>query len=135
VTPTRRRVLSWGALGVGLALSGCGGDDPPPGLYASRAQVIHQRGDDRLDYPGDLGVRVTVENTSSDRQQGFLETTLERFDRSGGTPAVVDAWSAGRNVELSRGATRSHFFVFEDVFEDGDTVEQFRARATVRGPA
>jgi hypothetical protein len=129
VTPTRRRVLGWLGLGLGCGLAGCGGDDdPPPGLYATDAQVVYRRDDDRFDYPTDVGVRVTVENTSPDRQGATLRTTLDRLGQAGGTPAVVDSWMKTRDISLSRGATRPYFFVFQGAGSDGGP---FEARAVL----
>jgi hypothetical protein len=122
-------VLGWLAAGAGCGLAGCGGDDPPPGLYATRAHVVYHRGDDRFGYPEDVGVRVTVENTASDRLQGRLRTTLERLG-SGTTPAVVDTWHDERDLSLSRGSSRACFVVFEGAGRPGADADAYRARAT-----
>ncbi len=121
---------------VGLAfcgvLAGCSDDDEPgPGLYASNAQVIHRRGDDRLDYPEDVLVRVTVENTTPDRQEATLRTTLEHLDESGETPAVVDSWTDERDISISRGTSRPYFVLFEAVLGTDGADAALRARATM----
>ncbi len=111
---TRRQVL--GAVGTGLAvpLAGCGGgEDPEPGLHAINALVIHRQGDDWYDYPEDVGVRVTVENTDVDRHRGTVVTTLRRTDGE-------DEWTREREVELSGGTTRGLRVVFESVAESGE---------------
>ncbi|MEF8781745.1 MAG: hypothetical protein V5A39_02085 [Haloarculaceae archaeon] len=112
--PTRRRVLGAAGLLLGGGLAGCGGDDPPPGLYATDTQVVYRPEDDRFDYPEDVGVRVTVENTSPNRQDATLRTTLE-YVTSGGTPAVVDSWTREWDISMSRGSSRAYFVVFEGV--------------------
>lgn len=131
MTATRRYLLGWVGVALGLAGAGCGGDDPPPGLYASRTQLVYQPGDDRYRYPEDIGVRVTVENTSSQRREGVLETTLEELDDSEGTPAAVESWSREQSVSMSGGTTRGFFHVFEAVVGDGQDEDSFRARASV----
>ncbi len=130
---TRRRqvVCSVGLVLCG-AVAGCGDDDGPgPGLYASNAQVIHRRGDDRLDYPGDVLVRVTVENTTPDRQDATLRTTLEHTDEGGGTPAVVDSWTDERDISISRGSSRPYFVLFEGVLGADGADAALRARASM----
>jgi hypothetical protein len=114
--------------GLGVGLAGCGGEDPPPGIYASNAQVVYRRDDERFDYPGDVGVRVSVENTASSRQTGRLETTLERIADDGTTPAVLETWREVREVSLSRGTSRAVFVVFEGAGEEGS---DYRARASL----
>jgi hypothetical protein len=105
-----------GTAGFVLAgvLAGCGGDDPPPGLYATNTQVVYRPGDDRFDYPEDVGVRVTVENTSPDRQDATLRTVLE-YLAADGTPSVVDSWRKEQKISLSRGSTQAYFVVFAGV--------------------
>jgi hypothetical protein len=121
-------VLRWVGTGGGVALAGCGSEDPAPGIYASNAQVVYRRGDDRFDYPDDVGVRVTVENTASDRMGGRLVTTLERLgDRAdGATPAAVQTWRDEREISLSRGTSRAVFVVFEGAGSEGS---RYRAGA------
>lgn len=137
-----------------MATAGCLGEDSQVGLYATNAQAVYRPGDSRFDYPEDVGVRVTVENTSPDRRGGELVVTLESIDPgTGGTPTVRNSWQRRQDVSLGRGATRLDFFVFEGVAQaeagggdgagerdqngDGgdenvDSVEErFRARATI----
>lgn len=128
----RRRVVCTAGLVLSGIVAGCSDedDDPGPGLYASNAQVIHRRGDDRLDYPVDVLVRVTVENTTPDRQNGLLETTLERLETPGGTPTVLDSWTDTRQISISRGTSRPYFVLFEDILDADSTDPALRARAT-----
>jgi hypothetical protein len=126
----RRRAIRAVGLALSGILAGCGGDDGPgPGLYASNAQVIHRRGDDRLDYPEDVLVRVTVENTTPDRQNATLRTTLEQLDESGETPAVRGSWTDEREISISRGTSRPYFVLFGDVLGANSTDPGLRARA------
>lgn len=127
----RRRVVRSVGLAFCGVLAGCSDDDPGPGLYASNAQVIHRRGDDRLDYPEDVLVRVTVENTTPDRQDATLRTTLEHLDESGETPAVVDSWTDERDISISRGTSRPYFVLFEAVLGPDGADAALRARATM----
>jgi hypothetical protein len=130
VTATsRRRLLGWVGLGLAGGVAGCGDDDPGPGLYASNTQILHRPGDDRFDYPEDVAVRVTVENTTSDRQTETLRTVLERLDDSEATPTVVDSWVDRRQLSISRGTSRATVVVFERVLGETDEEVTLRARA------
>jgi len=129
--PSRRELLcSFGPLAA--AVAGCSDDDEPgPGLYASNAQVIHRAGDDRLDYPEDVLVRVTVENTTPDRQSGTLQTRLERLEDTGGTPAVAQFWTKERDINITRGTSRPYFVLFEQVLGEDEEEPSLRARADI----
>jgi hypothetical protein len=140
VVTGRRRILGWIGLALTAPIAGCGDDDEPgPGLYAPNAQIIYRPGDDRFDYPEDVLVRVSVENTTSDRQSGTLRTTLERLDESGTdegtqeaeTPTVVDSWTREQSFSISRGTSRAFFVVFEDVLDEAVDTDTLRARATI----
>jgi hypothetical protein len=128
---SRRRLLGWAGLGLAGGVAGCGDDDddPGPGLYASNAQVLHRPGDDRFDYPEDVAVRVTVENTTSDRQTKTLRTVLERLDDAETTPTVADSWVDRRQLSISRGTSRAKVVVFERVLGETDEEVTLRARA------
>jgi len=127
----RRQIIRSVGLAVPGVLAGCSDDEPGPGLYASNAQVIHRQGDDRLDYPEDVLVRVTVENTTPDRQDATLRTTLEHLDGSADTPAVVGSWTDERDISISRGTSRPYFVRFEGVLGADGTDASLRARATI----
>ncbi len=129
--PSRRELLcSVGLVAAGIA--GCSDDDEPgPGLYASNAQVIHRAGDDRLDYPEDVLVRVTVENTTPDRQEGTLRTRLERLEEDGETAAVADSWTKERDINITRGTSRPYFELFETVLGEDEEDPSLRARADI----
>lgn len=127
---SRRRVLCWAGLALCGSLAGCGSDDDPgPGLYATNAQVVYRSGDNRFDYPTDVGVRVAVENTTSNRQNGTLRTTLEYVDDATATPTVLDSWTDEREVTISRGTSRAVFVVFQELFEDPVATDELRASA------
>lgn len=128
----RRRVVCSVALALCGGLAGCSdGDEPGPGLYASNAQVIHRQGDDRLDYPEDVLVRVTVENTTPDRQDATLQTTLEHLDERGESPGIVDSWVDEQDISISRGTSRPYFVLFEDVLGVDGADAALRAGASM----
>ena len=131
---SRRRVLGWFGLAVAGGTAGCGDDDDPgPGLYAPNTQIIHRAGDDRFDYPEDVAVRVSVENTTSDRQEAILRTTLEYAGADDETPAVVESWTDERDISIPRGTSRQFLIVFEGVFREGYDEDGLRARAEIVG--
>jgi len=121
----RRRLLSLAGTALGTALAGCGGDVETE-FVVSRAQIVHQnrRG---MQHPEDVGVRASVENTTPTRQEGTVVVSLERTD--GGE--VLESWTERRDVSVSRGTSVRVFFVFESVFEPGDEIDGFRARANI----
>ena len=121
---TRRRVL--GAVGVSLSLTlaGCGeGEDEEPGLHAINTLVLHRRGDAWYDYPEDVGVRVTIENTDVDRHTGVVSVTLRSVAGDG-------QWTQEREIDLAGGTSVSLTVAFEDVADSGD--QEFDATADVR---
>jgi len=129
---SRRRILGWIGVALSGTVAGCSDDDDPgPGLYAPNTQIIHRAGDDRFDYPEDVAVRVSVENTTSDRQEATLRTTLEYVEPADGTPAVVESWTDERDISMTRGASRQFLIVFEDVFREGYDEDGLRARAEI----
>lgn len=120
----RRRVLAGLGAGALGALAGCvGGEDPEPGLHVASAIVHRQQGDHRYDFPEDAGVRVNVENTSSDTQTGTVRVRL--------VPARSDAdgWTKEREITVGGALPRRVFFVFEDVAESSE--DEFDLTATI----
>jgi hypothetical protein len=101
---SRRALLS--AVATATALAGCSDEDEePPGLVAIDVLLLYREGDGWYDYPGEVGVQVTVENTDVDRHRKPLVVTLER-------PADSATWTKRREVELPGGTTRGYRFRF-----------------------
>jgi len=117
---SRRAVLAATTGALAASLAGCTEEGS---FHASNAVVIHREGDDWYDYPEDVGVRATVENTTPNRQSGVLEVTLRRTDGDG-------EWTRERDVDIGRGSTTSLNVVFEDVADSSDA--GFEASATIR---
>jgi hypothetical protein len=116
-----RRALLVGVAGA-TALAGCSDDDDEePGLYAIDVLTLYRDGDGWYDYPGEVGVQVTVENTDVDRHRETLVVTLSRT-------ASADTWTRRRDVELPGGTTRGYRFRFS-VSDPGDG--SFTAEARV----
>lgn len=117
-----RRALLVGV--AATALAGCSSDDEAePGLVAVDVLTLHRDGDGWYDYPGEVGVQVTVENTDVDRHREPLVVTLERTDDTA-------TWTQRREVELPGGTTRSYRFRFP-VSGPGDG--SFTAEARIDG--
>jgi hypothetical protein len=121
---TRRRLLRTVGVSLSLALAGCSEDaDEEPGLHAINTLVLHRRGDAWYDYPEDVGVRVTIENTDVDRHQGVVTVTLRSATGEG-------EWTRERDIDLAGGTSVSLTIAFADVAESGDA--EFEATAAVR---
>jgi hypothetical protein len=98
-----RRALLLGVAGA-TALAGCSDeDDEAPGLHAIDVLVLYREGDGWYDYPGEVGVQVTVENTDVARHAGTLVVTVRPADGS-------DSWTRRREIELPGGTTRGYRF-------------------------
>jgi len=117
---SRRAVLAATTGALAASLAGCTEEGS---FHASNAVVIHREGDDWYDYPEDVGVRATVENTTPNRQSGVLAVTLRRTDGDG-------EWTRERTVDIGRGSTTSLNVAFEDVADSPDA--EFEASATIR---
>ncbi len=116
-----RRALLFGVAGA-TALAGCSDeDDEEPGLYAIDVLTLYRDGDGWYDYPEEVGVQVTVENTDVDRHRGTLVATL--FRASG-----AETGTQRQEVELPGGTTRGYRFQFT-VSDSGD--ESFTAEAHI----
>jgi hypothetical protein len=115
-----RRALLLGVAGA-TALAGCSDDqeEEDPGLVAIDVLTLYRDGDGWYDYPGEVGVQVTVENTDVDRHRKPLVVTLER-------EADSATWTKRREVELPGGTTRGYRFRFP--VDGGDS---FSAEARV----
>jgi|GEM_PF-2104790 len=116
---SRRSLLASAAGGFAVSLAGCTDEGT---FHASNAVVIHRDGDDWYDYPEDVGVRATVENTTPNRQTGVLVVTLRRTDGDG-------EWAEERAVDIGRGSTITYNVAFEDVADSPDA--EFEASASV----
>jgi hypothetical protein len=110
---SRRAFLVGAGASLATAIAGCSDeDDPEPGLHAVDVLTLYRDGDGWYDYPGQVGVQVTVENTDADRHRGTLVVALSR-------EGTDETRRVERDVELPGGTTRGVRVVF-DVAGDGD---------------
>jgi len=116
---SRRAVLAATTGALAASLAGCTEEGS---FHASNAVVIHREGDDWYDYPEDVGVRATVENTTPNRQSGVLAVTLRQTDGDG-------EWTRERTVDIGRGSTTSLNVAFEDVADSPNA--EFEASARI----
>ncbi len=127
---TRRRFLSGLSAGSAALLAGCS-DDGDAGLVAIKQYVAYGEGVERIDYPHDVDVRVTVENGASEGRSGVLQVDLRRIETGGESRTVTDTWRQEREVSLGRGSTRQYHVVFEDVAERDDPDMEWEASARI----
>lgn len=123
---SRRTLLVAAGTSLASALAGCSdGDEEPPGLVAVDVLTLHRAGDDWYDFPEEVGVQVTVENTDVDTHRGMLVVSLRRADSD------ELEWVQAREVQLPGGTTRGYRVVFDvGANEAGD----FVAEATFESP-
>jgi hypothetical protein len=118
---TRRALLGAGGLALVGGLAGCSDEDEEaPGLYAVDVLALHREGDEFYEFPEEVGVRVTVENTANEFREGTLVVTVRRAD-------AEDAWVQEREVSMGRARSRT----FELAIDVGATeAADFEAEAT-----
>jgi len=121
----RRRLLAVVGTTFAGALAGCG--DVETEFVVSNTQIVHQVGQEGQRYPEDVGVRVAVDNTTPNRQEGTVVVTLEKTDGD----EAVGSWTQREELSVSRGTSVRVVFVFESVFEPGDDIDDFRVRAEI----
>lgn len=127
MVPTRRQFVGLaGAVAAGAA--GC--LDQKAEFLVTDTRIIHQKGQVYYDYPEDISVRVEVDNTTPDRQEGTVVVTLERTDGSA-DPEVLNSWTKRQHISLSRGTNQREPFVFEDVFDSGNDIDNYQSRARI----
>lgn len=131
MTATRRRFLSGLFAGSAALLAGCSDDGGGAGLVAIKQYVAYADGVERIEYPHDVDVRVTVENGASEGRSGVLQVDLRRIETGGGSRTVTDTWRQERKVSLGRGATRQLHVVFEDVAERDDPDKKWEASSRI----
>lgn len=125
---SRRRYLALvcgGFLAGGLA--GC--SDQESEFVVTNTQLVHRDGDDRFDYPDDVLVRVTIENSFAERQEGTLELTL--IHHPGGDDSREETWEKRDQISLPQGTSTIRRYVFEDVFEPGNDIGDYTLEATI----
>jgi len=122
---SRRHFVGLAGLTVGVGLSGCG--DVKTEFLVTNSQLIHQAGDPRFEYPEDIGVRLTLENTSPDQQSAILVVTLAH--EVGGE--LIDSWTKTEETVLGRGSSIREFMVFESAFEPEDTIDNYSIDASL----
>lgn len=116
---SRRRWL--GVLGTTatVGVAGCLGEQEPPAFLVTNTQVagpVNSNG---------IRVLITVENEKPDRQSGTLEVTL-------GYPPSGDSWQQIDEISVSRGTTPRYRYVFEDVYEADNDVQEYVVEAEIR---
>ena len=129
MTQTRRRLLGGLAAVATVGLAGCSDEGRDTGLVAVNTQVLYGAGLPSIDYPRDVGVRVTVENTANEGRSGLLVLELSRVVETDGERTVTGSWRAQRDVDLGRGQTVGEQFVFEEVAERDDPAVTWVAEA------
>lgn len=124
MSPTRRQFVGFaGAAAAGLA--GC--LDAETEFLVTDTLIIHHEGQRYYDYPEDVAVRVEVDNTTPDRQEGTLVVTLERTDGD----EVLNSWTNRQPITLSRGTNQRETLVFEDVFDPDNDIDNYRSGAHI----
>lgn len=118
-------VVCGGLLAGGLA--GCSEQDSE--FLVTNTQLVHRDGDDRFDYPDDVLVRVTVENSFAGRQEGTLELTL--VHRPAGDASRETTWEKRDEISIPQGTSTIRRYVFEDVFEPGNDIDDYTLETTI----
>ena len=121
--PSRRRVLALVGTAATVGLAGCGAEAE---FLVTDIQPIHRAGDDRFDYPEDILYRISIENTGPDRAEGTLEMTLTHDADS-----ETQTWSKQDEVSVSRGTAARKTYVFENVFEEGNDIDNYSLDAEI----
>lgn len=123
--PDRRRFLLLVGTTASVGFAGCA--DHEAEFLVTDMQRVHRSGDDRFEYPEDILYRVSIENTGPEREEGRLELTLVH-DPDGGER---ETWSKTDDISLSRGTSVQKEYIFEDVFEDGNDIEDYSLDAEI----
>lgn len=119
----RRRLLALASASLGFGLAGC--LDHEAEFLVTRVQRVHQPGDRRFDYPEDVLYQVSIENTGPEREAGRLEMTLV-YDPDDGEQ---ETWSRTDDISLGRGSSVLQEYVFENVVDSADDIEDYRLEA------
>ena len=126
MSPGRRQFLGVVGTTALTAVAGC--LDQPTEFLVTDTVIIHVDGYQYFDYPEDISVRVEIDNTTPDRQEGILVATLQRTDGNGD---VLESWTKRQEVSLSRGTNQRETLVYEDVFDTGDDIDNYRMQAHI----
>ena len=123
----RRQVLA--LAGASLGLAAC--VEAEGGVLVTDTQAIHRAGDDRFDYPEDILYRISIENRGPDHQDVQLELRLTYDPPTG----EGQTWPADgprvRELTVPRGTSVREEYVFENVFEDGRSLDSYSLDATL----
>lgn len=119
----RRRLLTLAGATATAVLAGCA--DAEGEFLVTNTQRVHRRGDDRFEYPEDILYRVSIENRGPNREEGRLDLTLVHDPADGGR----ETWSKTDEISLSRGASVQEVYIFENVFEEGNDIEDYSLEA------
>lgn len=126
MSPGRRQFVGFAGTTVLALVAGC--LNQPTEFLVTDTVVIHQEGERHYDYPEDVSVRIGIDNTTPERQDGTLVATLERTDGDG---KVLESWTKRQDISLSRGTNQREILVFENVFDTGDDIDNFRMQAHI----
>lgn len=118
-------VVCGGLLAGGVA--GCSEQESE--FLVTNTQLVHRDGDDRFDYPDDVLVRVTVENSFAQRQEGTLVMTL--VHRPDGDESREETWEKREAISLPQGTSTIRRLVFEDVFDPGNDIDDYTLETTI----
>lgn len=123
-TLPRRRYLALAVGGLSLSVAGCTADEEPEFLVTN-TEVIHQDGFGYVDYthPDDMLVRVTVENEFAERREGVV--VVELVYAPDGDP--IESWEQREELSLGRTQSPQQFYVFRDAYQEGSSVNDYRA--------
>lgn len=126
----RSYLLAAGTTAV-TALAGCldGDNDDDAEFRVTNTQLIHQEGSDRFTFPEDVLVRVEYENGHRDSREGTMIVTLRHDPGTGADD--VEEWQKEDPVHLYGITSTLNEYVFEDVFEVGNDIEDYTAEAEI----
>lgn len=116
---------------TGTALAGglAGCSDQESEFLVTKTRIIHHDGDHRFDYPEDILIRVTVENSYDRRQEGTLELVLTY--QPPGAESPEDTWTLEDDISLGQGSSMLDYYVFEDVYEPGTDIDHYHLEGSV----
>jgi hypothetical protein len=121
----RRRLLALVGGAVVAGLAGCAEQEAE--FLVTDVRQIHQPGGRKSDYPEDILYRVSVENTGPQREEGRIELRLV-YDPADGER---ETWSKAETISLSRGTATRREYIFEDVYETDNDIENYQLEAEI----
>lgn len=116
---TRRRVLAAVGASLAVGLAGCLEEDEEGEFLVTDAHPVP---DGR-----NLRYHVSIENSRPSREEGTLELTLV-YDPEGGER---ERWEKSDNVSLGRGQSVQQTYVFENVYEDTNDLDDYELEGEI----